>query len=74
MEGLMPKIKVQLEEQAAADLHALVVHVRRSLPDDDDMHPRLRDAELALAGALRAVGWMPRQGGGWLGQTMQRPR
>lgn len=68
----MAKVRVELDEQAAADLHALVVHFRSNLPDDDELHPRFREAELSLAGALRSVGWEPRRdgNGGWIARTM----
>jgi hypothetical protein len=68
----MAKLQVNLEEQTAADVHALIVNMRSHLPDDDELHPRLREAEMSLAGALRSVGWVPRPGGGWLGQQMRR--
>lgn len=66
----MAKVQVMVDEQSAADIHGMIVAMRSHLPDDDEMHPRLRDAEMALAGALRSVGWEPKPGGGWYNRAM----
>lgn len=54
-------IRLELDEQTAVDLHALVVRIREVNPHDLD--ERLRATDLALAGGLRAHGWTPTDGG-----------
>jgi hypothetical protein len=64
------KIKVEVEEKAAAEIHHLI-QLMRALPqvaENETLNAQLRDAEFAFSGALRSHGWMPQPGdrGGWM--------
>lgn len=54
----MAKVRVDVDEQVAATMHALVQQMRghEQTQHDEAFDSRLRDVELALAGALRSVG------------------
>lgn len=63
------KLTVRLDEQEACDLHTIIVRCRQieaERPDrDKSIDDRLRNVELALAGALRSIGWKP-DARGWV--------
>jgi hypothetical protein len=72
------KLRVELEEQTAADIHGIIKLMRkREINSDEDQvfDDRLRDVEAVLRGALRSVGWVPKADGvGWQQQPTGRRR
>lgn len=57
-------IRVDLDEQTAADLHGLLERMQPVLDQDrEDLIAPIRNTKLALAGALRAAGWTPAPAG-----------
>lgn len=68
-------IRVELEPQTAIELHHAAGLLRRVLEDNGatEQALQMRDAQLAIAGALRAFGWEPDGPDAWR-QRARRPR
>lgn len=63
------RIRAELDDSTAATIHSVIVSMRAldKTKEDPVLDGRLRDAELALAGSLRSIGWQPRPDGtGWV--------
>lgn len=63
------KIQVEMEDSVAGTVHHLIRQMRELsiTREDPDLDSKLRDAELALAGSLRSIGWEPNPNGkGWI--------
>lgn len=68
-------IRIELDPQVAVELHHGAGLLREVLEQNDrpEQALQMRDAQLALSGALRGAGWVP-QGDGWAHQANRRRR
>ena len=60
-----PKVTVNLDAQALAEIHSMTRRVRDALAKDGIDATDLRDLCLTIEGALRSHGWRPANDGTW---------